>query len=253
MRTVFPRQSLAHLQTLEPRRLLSVTVSLDADAGLLHVMGDQSNDQIKVTLQNGVDGPPPVRGMMVSVRDHDKEIYSGFFLEGQLTEVRVDGGHGDDDIMVANDDCPVNTLIMGDYGNDTIDAFISDRATPSQIYAGEGDDMVTLRTGQRALEGYVVLGEGGNDTITGSELSDTLYGDNESTSPVSMPGDDVIHGGGGNDALYGGQGNDALFGDNGDDYLNGNEGSDIIDGGAGNDAAAVDQFDKFTDIESFTP
>jgi Ca2+-binding RTX toxin-like protein len=145
----------------------------------------------------------------------------------------------------------VNTFVSGDAGNDTIDAFISLRATPTRIHGGTGDDMVSLSTGTKALDGYVVLGEGGNDTINGSRYGDILYGDNESFSPVSIPGNDVIRAGGGNDALYGGDGDDALYGGDGDDALDGGGGSDFLDGGAGVDRAVIDSFDKFTNIERF--
>lgn len=48
----------------------------------------------------------------------------------------------------------------------------------------------------------------GNDTITGSELSDLIYGYN---------GNDVLYGGGGNDTLVGGGGYDTLYGGPGTD------------------------------------
>jgi Ca2+-binding RTX toxin-like protein len=214
-------------------------------------VGDDADDRIEVSLQFGVNGPPPVLGMLVTVDDHGEEIYSNYFLEGQLNEVRVSGSFGNDALAVSNADAPVNTLVFGDAGNDTIDAFVAGRATPTQIYAGEGDDAVTLDSGARAGAGYVVQGEGGNDTIIGSRLNDVLYGDNESTSPVSIPGDDVIDGGGGNDALYGGFGDDALSGGDGDDVLDGGDGADLLDGGAGFDQAVMDSFDKFTNIERF--
>jgi Ca2+-binding RTX toxin-like protein len=224
-------------------------VSLDPDAGLLHVIGSDFDDQIEVTLQFGVDGPPAVIGMAVIVRDHGREVFSGFFLEGQLNEVRVTGGHGDDAISIYNDDSPVDTFVSADAGNDAVEAFIAGRATPSRIHGGVGDDLITLATAPKALEGYVALGEGGNDTLSGSRYGDTLYGDNESASPVSLPGDDLIVGGGGNDELYGGTGDDELFGGDGNDLLHGGHGSDFLDGGGGNDHAVIDGFDKFINIE----
>ena len=253
MRGIFPRQPLVHVQTLEARTFLAAQAFFDPDSGLLHVVGDDTNDQIEVSLQFGVDGPGMglVRGTLVTVRDHDQEIFSGYFIGQQLTEVRVSGGYGDDAISIFNDDSPIATLVSGDAGNDTIDAFIARRATPSQIYAGDGDDVVVVSTGAKALEGYVVLGEGGDDTLSGSQMSDVLYGDNESASFISIPGNDVIRGGGGNDSLVAGPGDDQLYGQDGDDMLDGGEGSDLLDGGAGMDRARIDQFDKFDNIEQF--
>jgi Ca2+-binding RTX toxin-like protein len=252
MRRFFSCQTLAHLQPLESRWLLAASVSLDTDGGLLHVIGDESNDQIEVSLQFGVDGPGPAVGMLVTVRDHGTEIYSQHFLEGQLAEVRVSGERGDDFIALSNHDSPVNTFVSADHGNDIVQAYVAERGTPSRIHAGEGNDLVTLLAGREALEGYVVLGEGGNDTIHGSQFGDTLFGDNESASPVSIPGDDVIRAGGGDDALHGGAGTDELYGEDGNDFLHGGEGSDIIDGGNGNDRADIDDADKVFNIESVT-
>ena len=251
MRRFFTDQSSAVAHILEPRRLLAAQVSFDADVGVLHVVGDDSNDQIEVLLQFPVDGPPAVAGNRVIVRDHGQEIFSGFFLDGQLNEVRVAGEFGDDGISVENNDSRVSTFVSGDAGNDRVDAFIDGRAIPTRVHGGAGNDMVMLEAGPKAMEGYVVLGEGGNDTLSGSRLGDSLYGDNESVSPVSMFGDDVIRGGGGNDALFGGSGDDELLGQDGNDMLDGGEGGDALDGGTGNDHAVIDAFDKFTNIESF--
>ncbi|WP_420564761.1 DUF4347 domain-containing protein [Thalassobaculum sp.] len=84
----------------------------------------------------------------------------------------------------------------------------------------------------------------GNDTITGTALSETLSGG---------AGDDVLRGGAGldmlygntgadtlwgeadDDSLYGGQGADLLYGNQANDVLWGNAGADILFGGQGND------------------
>jgi Ca2+-binding RTX toxin-like protein len=249
MRPLFPRQPRAQAQPLEARTFLSATVSFDPDIGVLHVIGDDAHDRIEVSLIFGADGPGPAIGMLVTVRDHGQEIYRNHFLDGQLTDVRLSGEFGNDVLSVFNHDSRVDTFISGDAGNDTIDAFVELRAPPSRIHAGTGDDLVTLATGPNALDGYVVLGEGGSDTLSGSRMGDVLFGDNESVSPVSTPGDDVIRGNGGDDALYGGVGNDELFGGDGNDLLVGGEGSDQLDGGAGIDSGVVDRDDKFTSIE----
>lgn len=87
-------------------------------------------------------------------------------------------------------------------------------------------------------------GTSGNDTITGSIGSDTIYGYAQGTDPELESGDDVlsggngrdtIYGGGGNDTLYGGNLNDSLFGGSGDDHLYGDGDNDYLDGGEGDD------------------
>lgn len=117
---------------------------------------------------------------------------------------------------------------------------------------------------------------GGNDTITGSRASDTIYGQEgddllvgdapsesgegstvgsiEGTTVASIkemePDDldafiDSVENpdADGNDQLFGGVGNDVLLGMGGDDFLDGGTGEDAIFGGAGNDIIVYDNND----------
>lgn len=59
---------------------------------------------------------------------------------------------------------------------------------------------------------------GGNDTLSGGEGHDSLYGNG---------GDDLLTGGAGNDLIYGGYGNDVLDGGDGSDTMNGGMGNDV--------------------------
>ncbi|MEE9453120.1 MAG: M10 family metallopeptidase C-terminal domain-containing protein, partial [Paracoccaceae bacterium] len=72
-------------------------------------------------------------------------------------------------------------------------------------------------------------GFGGDDTISGTQYSNTLYGGE---------GNDTLNGRGGNDFLVGNDGNDNLNGGDGNDYLLGGAGSDTLDGGLGNEDIA---------------
>lgn len=76
---------------------------------------------------------------------------------------------------------------------------------------------------------FVVQGDTGDDTLSGTSLTDRLYG---------YEGDDRLNGGPGDDVLTGGTGNDMLFGgDGGDTYVfNLGDGVDTID-----DAVALAQ------------
>ena len=113
--------------------------------------------------------------------------------------------------------------------------------------------------------------DGGNDTITGSSASDSIYGQEGNDLLVGDPSDDAegltdvsvsnlkdmqsseqfktflskVEGleGDGDDMLFGGTGDDVLIGMGGDDYLNGGEGSDAIFGGSGNDIIVYDKND----------
>ncbi|PIE45789.1 MAG: hypothetical protein CSA45_01630, partial [Gammaproteobacteria bacterium] len=66
----------------------------------------------------------------------------------------------------------------------------------------------------------------GDDTVTGGDGNDRIYGEG---------GDDELHGGAGNDLLRGAWGTDSLYGDDGNDELHGGADNDILDGGAGAD------------------
>lgn len=129
-----------------------------------------------------------------------------------------------------------------------------------------GDDTLTVNLRKGVLIGdmrSVGAGEdltGGNDTLTGGDLDDRLYGEfryggNSGTPGSVIGGDDVLYGGdgddllygegfvgpgnisltGGNDSLYGGSGADSLYGDSGNDELYGGDDDDMMFGGSGTD------------------
>ena len=70
---------------------------------------------------------------------------------------------------------------------------------------------------------------GGNDTVTGGDEPDTMFGGG---------GNDLLIGGAGNDSLRGQAGNDTLIGGDGNDFLDGRRGRDSLEGDAGNDTLA---------------
>lgn len=88
----------------------------------------------------------------------------------------------------------------------------------------------------------------GNDTATGSELSELFTMQAGDDDVFAGGGDDIVSGEAGNDALYGGSGNDALNGGADDDYLDGGIGDDVAEyAGASTDYAisydaAVNQY-----------
>lgn len=84
----------------------------------------------------------------------------------------------------------------------------------------------------------------GNDTFTGSNFADTLYG---------FAGNDVMNGNSGNDSLYGGVGADTINGGAGQDLIYGGAGNDILTGGSNADsfvfdAALTNNKDTITDF-----
>jgi Ca2+-binding RTX toxin-like protein len=94
------------------------------------------------------------------------------------------------------------------------------------------------------------IGARGNDSISGNELNNYLYGSDGSDTIFAFDGNDVLIGGDnvsdktdGNDRLVGGNGNDIIFGNVGNDTLiggnqrsdGGETGNDTLYGGAGDD------------------
>ena len=70
--------------------------------------------------------------------------------------------------------------------------------------------------------GFTFQQSGLDDTVSGTNYDDIIYG-NE--------GKDTLNGNNGNDVLYGGDDNDTINGDYGDDILVGGKGNDRLDGG----------------------
>jgi Ca2+-binding RTX toxin-like protein len=91
---------------------------------------------------------------------------------------------------------------------------------------------------------FGLLALNGNDSITGSDAGDFVYGNTGNDSINGFNGgdlifggvgDDLLNGGLGKDGLLGGDGSDSIFGGAEDDGLNGNLGDDALFGGAGHD------------------
>jgi Ca2+-binding RTX toxin-like protein len=114
------------------------------------------------------------------------------------------------------------TTVTGSALNDTIDCT---SASPGKtIDSGPGNDTVTGTD----LADSIVGGEG-DDTLTGGAEDDVLNGDAGNDTITGSAGDDVLDGGVGIDTVSGGIGDDVLTGLNDDgvsDTLNGDAGYD---------------------------
>lgn len=128
---------------------------------------------------------------------------------------------------------PQNYGIKIFYGDTVIDIFSHDGQPllPSDFT----NDMFPHAHYPPVIQTSFIRGTSGNDTLTASINSTTVYG---------MGGDDIIHGsvvddilsgGDGNDTIFGNAGNDHVMGDEGDDLLYGGDGDDTLEGGRGND------------------
>jgi len=122
-----------------------------------------------------------------------------------ITEVRLEGADGDDELDVSWDELPRSLVYVldGGPGNDHLEGPTTD--FPITLLGGEGDDHVYGGQGADVLDGGP-----GNDDVDGND------------------GDDVVQGGPGDDVVSGGR----------------RMSTDVIDGGPGNDASVADWNDN---------
>lgn len=200
---------------------------IDGDANDNTLKGTNVTDRI-----NGLDGNDLLNG-----GKGDDQLFGG---DGDDTYL-LNSGDGKDLIVDGNG---ANKIVFGEDVDKASLAFEQYRADDGFLYLkvsyGAGGDYVTIRNG---IDGVINSFEFFSDTssytlkdligsthlplnISGSEISDVMYG---------SAGDDALHGQGGNDTLYGQDGNDELQGDSGDDYIYGEGGNDFLNGGQGND------------------
>ncbi len=97
--------------------------------------------------------------------------------------------------------------------------------------------------------GWAIDGGYGNDTISGNDEPDWLYGNEGDDVLKGLEERDLLEGGAGNDKLYGGDDDDLLDGGEGNDYLDGGAGKDEMHGGYGNDSYRIREGDADTVVE----
>ena len=153
----------------------------------------------------------------------------------------LDGGAGDDVLIVQNPSSPLYFII------DQLTGRVDD-GNLSQISGFE-----RYETRGTALADIASLGSG-NDTFRGDWGNDTGFGGAGDDLLLGQRHDDSLHGDDGRDTLYGGRDADQLFGGAGRDILNGGPGQDRLTGDAGGDyfvfGPAEDNADLITDFTS---
>ena len=229
-------------ETLETRRMLSVTARFDDAAAMYRVNGNDDEQHIEVVIDSVPSatsrGASPVGADMptydrVRVYEDGALVASTHQPANAIKAVEVNAQGGDDVVIATNHGRPARLFVSGGAGSDRIETTSNAGAPGSSVRGDAGDDVIGLASGKGSTGTHVAYGGGGNDTITGSDLDDVLLGDD--------PFDATIRDG--NDVLFGGAGNDALFGGGGNDYLDGQAGIDQIDGGTGFDTAVADKED----------
>jgi Ca2+-binding RTX toxin-like protein len=246
-------------ETLESRRLLSsLPLSIGCSANVMTIEGSDGDDSIAVSIRRADNSPDGM--VIVTVDQHEMNVFRAGFESTALFEVQVVSRDGDDAIKLNNNDTHVHTRVWAGANNDSVEAFVSGRASSTLVYAGDGDDYVAVGNGRESEGGFTVYGETGNDIIHGSRFADMLFGDSDPMEGDGFAidgGDDLIYAGAGDDIIAGGDGADFLVGEDGDDFFNGGEGRDVLDGGEGIDSAMADLSDVTESIEyilcSLTP
>jgi Ca2+-binding RTX toxin-like protein len=173
-----------------------------------------------------------------------------------VSEVAYDGDAGTDNVtLVLTPDqfgalTTAEIFIVQDYvinptgktlsltADDLKGNFTATNFETAQIAVYDDDIIVDITTCFLAIqsEDQIVQGTMGNDTLTGTNLTDLIFGED---------GDDVIYGGNASDCIFGGANNDTIYGENLNDLLVGGSGNDMLYGGADEDTifgnSGVDQ------------
>ena len=180
-------------------------------------------------------------------------------LVGGLGDDSLTGGTGEDTFLFKAN-TGHDTIQNFDKDNDTIDLSVLPEAisvsdlTFTALTDGRTGTVIT----HSALTGSITvltadmfnLPNGSTTSVTttegdtvqvyenpweGTEESDILIDQSNSTHMLGNGGNDRLLGGEGNDTLEGGAGDDALMGEEGDDSLDGGADDDVLYGGSGDD------------------
>jgi len=160
--------------------------------GVLTIRGGPGNDRISLSAKFPPDYYPD---FLVKVRLNHQIRW---FRRSSIQRVDIDGGAGNDLIMLRSPPAPCEPVRSGPQPNDGVQI-----PCISLIIAGPA----------------IISGGPGNDTIYGSDLNDT------------------IDAGSGNDLIYGMSGSDKIFAKAGNDTIHGGQWPDRISGGTGKDTA----------------
>lgn len=231
----------------------TVGYELLGGGGQDQVVGGSGNDALTGDTWdcNGPCGgppPPPPGNDTVAGGSGDD------FLESAGGTDSLDGGEGSDEHRIVFGAAGLNASagdtgaagtdhlsVLGTSGPDTIvigtgviarggeSITVAGGIENRSIYGNDGNDVLDASTSNVAQE---LAGLGGDDTVTGGLGPESLFGDDPPCGgpcPPSVPGSDVLHGGGGADQLFGGDLNDTLDGGSGGDQFDGGNGIDTAD------------------------
>ncbi|MDB5337010.1 MAG: putative peptidyl-prolyl cis-trans isomerase [Planctomycetaceae bacterium] len=172
---------------------------IDLVNGTLNIVGDATDDVIKIIRDK---------------KSGNVHLYMNYEDKGSFVVtngIKIEGGAGNDRILIWSDVAP-NATINGGDGND-------------EIKGGKGDD--------------IIHGGAGNDSIIGRDGDDQIFGGDGSNSLNGGGGNDLLVGGSSPDELRAGTGRDIVIGGQGADYITGDNGDMLIGSGTDFDTDEV--------------
>ncbi len=223
------------LSTTDVRTLVIDAGAGDLQADTVALTGAATNDTISVQISSAsglrvLDG---ANGVVVTT------VVSSLGAEDQVS---VDGGAGNDNIVVTTPSGALSAatiMVSGGDGSDTLTGsngaeVLQGGHGADSISGGAGDDTIiwNLGDGSDTIDGgagsdrLVIQGGSGDDTLSWPVISGGLVTSNVETIELD--------GGGGNDSIVGGD-HQILNGGDGDDTIGGGSGGDTISGGSGAD------------------
>lgn len=164
-------------------------------------------------------------------------------------------GGQDTDIINITGANSSSLLVNGNKGSDTIIVGAFTLAS-SSLYGGNGNDIINAAAAvvtSAASAGLFISGDIGDDTATGTNGVDAIFGGDGADLLSGLDGVDAINGGAGNDIIIGGLLGDTLTGGGGqnifrigafDSTVSGNTGFDTITDFTANTNAATPNGDR---------
>lgn len=243
----------------------SETVHFIGTGGTVIIDAGGGDDSVTILpLDSGFTAALEVRGGSGNDTLNASTVASGLQLTGNSGNDTIIGGDGNDTLSGNEGDDQLqgaggDDIIEGGAGTDSIVEsgdvnFILDSTTLTGIGTDQfvdieqailtgGDSANTIDASLFSGSATVMAG-GGDDTVTGSDKDDHLFGGTGNDRLIGGAGNDLINGeandddvagGEGNDLILGGSGNDTLNGDAGDDHIRGQSHDDILTGSDGDD------------------
>src|SRR5688572_13844529 len=163
----------SHFEPVEPRLLMAVIATFQAQTGTLTVFGDNLDNNI--TLSRNAAGNILVNGGAVAVTGGTPTVANTALMQ-----------------------------VFGQGGNDAVALSETNGALPrANLFGGSGNDTLTGGSG-----GDMLFGQAGNDTLLGRGGFDFLFGGSENDNLTGGDADDQVFGESGDDRMIWNPGDD---------------------------------------------